>query len=149
MTSAIRWIPVGLLLAVGIGWAADRSVLIHPTLEPIPQSPPLGISVSGTVVDIHDGDTLTVEVRVPIRVRLRDCWAPELSEPQGLEARDRLKEVAEGKRCVIHVPLTDVRRPDQVLTFGRLLAHVWVDRCPRSLSQLMVDEGLATKEKHK
>ena len=47
--------------------------------------PPLGLTAQCKVLDVYDGDTVTVEVRTIARVRLLDCWAPEV----------RTKDVAE------------------------------------------------------
>ena len=147
MKDSIRWLPLFLIAALAFAWGAETSRLVSLATEPVPQAPLLAITLPGSVTEIIDGDTLTVEVRLPIRVRLLGAWAPELREPGGTVARDRLKVLAAGRRCTVHVPLSGARRLDDVFTFGRLLAHVWVDGEPRSLSQVMVGEGLATKEK--
>ena len=45
-----------------------------------------GLTLPGNVLDVHDGDTVTVEVKRTLRIRLLDCWAPELRDAGGLEA---------------------------------------------------------------
>lgn len=48
----------------------------------------------GTVLDVHDGDTMTVapmgDVRVPIKIRLYGIDAPELEQKGGPQSRDHL-----------------------------------------------------------
>ena len=48
----------------------------------------------GTVLDVHDGDTMTVapmgDVRVPIKLRLYGIDAPELEQSCGPQSRDHL-----------------------------------------------------------
>jgi len=124
-----------LVAAAAIAWAADRS------------QPPPAVTMPATVVDVHDGDTLTVEIRLPIRVRLLNCWSPELREPGGEAARDHLRKLALGKKCLLHLPLDGARRTDDVLTFGRLLARVWIDGDSVDVSAKMVADGHATREK--
>lgn len=52
-----------------------------------------------TVLSVHDGDTLTVDLDLGMfvhritTVRLRGCNARELSQPGGVEARDHLRSV--------------------------------------------------------
>ena len=49
---------------------------------------------SATVLDVHDGDTVTVapmgDVRVPIKLRLYGIDAPELEQKGGPQSRDHL-----------------------------------------------------------
>lgn len=48
----------------------------------------------GTVLDVHDGDTVTVapmgDVRVPMQLRLYGIDAPELEQKGGPQSRDHL-----------------------------------------------------------
>lgn len=127
-----RWIAMWLLVG-GISWGAER--------------PTSSVTVRGRAVEIVDGDTLTVEVRVPIRIRLRDCWAKEVREPGGKEAREHLRKMVDGKACLIQIPLEGTRRLDDVFSFGRLLAWVWIDGESVDVSARMVADGFATREK--
>ncbi|MCP9473344.1 MAG: hypothetical protein NNA30_11480 [Nitrospira sp.] len=109
--------------------------------------PPLGVCLPGRVVEVHDGDTLTVEVRYLLKVRLVDCWAPELKRPvlrdgeavidrktgrtimednpEGMRSRDHLRSLALGKPCAVAIPIgEDIAKS---LTFGRWLGRVIVN----------------------
>ena len=48
----------------------------------------------GTVLDVHDGDTMTVapmgDVRTPLKIRLYGIDAPELEQKGGPQSRDHL-----------------------------------------------------------
>ncbi len=97
------------------------------------------------IMDTHDGDTLTVEIVTVVNVRLRDCWAPELSQVGGPESRDHLKELAKvGSRGVITVPLSD--NLSKSWTFGRLLGNVAVEGVG-DLSESQVKAGHAKVKK--
>jgi len=98
-----------------------------------------------TVTEVYDGDTLTVEFRLPARVRLLDCWAPELRDNGGPASREHLRSLAEGKPALVTIDLQDVDRLDDVLTFGRILGRVSVDGRDVSLEQ--VQAGHATKSR--
>tara|TARA_B100000749_G_scaffold280852_1_gene279295 strand:+ start:9446 stop:9901 length:456 start_codon:yes stop_codon:yes gene_type:complete len=118
----------------------DNSIASQEHPEPTPK-----LVLPATVTEVYDGDTVTCEITMRLRVRLLDCWAPELSDSGGAESRDHLKELAEGKPGKVVVSLAGVDRLDDVLTFGRLLAHVWVDG--RDVSDAQVQTGHATRER--
>jgi len=42
------------------------------------EQPKPELSVPCKITEVYDGDTVTVEVTLTARVRLLDCWAPEL-----------------------------------------------------------------------
>ena len=105
------------------------------------------INLPCLVTDVVDGDTLTVEVRLPMRVRLMDCWAPERNEPGGTDSTASLRSLAAGKRGILTVPLEHVDRIDKAMTFGRVLGDVWVTGDDESLAQQQVRLGHATKER--
>lgn len=99
--------------------------------------------VGGTpalVIEVVDGDTITVEGGVAVRLLGLD--APETSNPNmrgaqplGLAASSRLRELLYGREVVLE---SDVVDRDH---YGRLLRHVW---CGGELaSEVLVAEGLA------
>jgi endonuclease YncB( thermonuclease family) len=70
---------------------------------------PTAADVLGTVVSVHDGDTLTVLVeRRQVKVRLVDIDAPELKQPFGTRSRESLAEMCFGK-----IASVDVRGQDR------------------------------------
>jgi len=108
-------------------------------------TPAPGLALPCTVARVKDGDTLTATLTLTVSVRLLDCWAPELNEPRGPEARDRLVALAAGKPAILQIPLTDPPNLDHALTLGRLLAHVWIDG--RDIGHTLIAEGHATPTK--
>jgi endonuclease YncB( thermonuclease family) len=65
---------------------------------------PTAADVLGTVVSVHDGDTLTVLVeRRQVKVRLVDIDAPELKQPFGTRSRESLAEMCFGKLASVDV----------------------------------------------
>lgn len=113
-----------------------------------PEHPKTGVCVPVEILAVHDGDTITCEVRMKVNVRLLDCWAAELSgddKERGIEARDFLRRLAQNKRGVLLVPTGD--NLSKSWTFGRCLGHVWLENDDKSLSQHMVESGFATVEK--
>lgn len=115
------------------------------------EPPPLGLTVPCRVTEVYDGDTVTVELRLIARVRLLDCWAPEIrtTDPaekrRGFDSRDHLRSIADGKEGVLHIPAAEARRMDDLITLGRVLGHVWVDG--RNLSAQQVESSHATSAK--
>ena len=122
------------------------------------QPPEPSWTVRGTVVDVHDGDTVTVRVTTDLRVRLLDAWAPEIkadsrlpeskreAEKQaGLKSRDALKELALNKPVILQVPTSEDLLKST--TMGRVLGRVWLEGDEESLSEKQVKSGNATREK--
>jgi endonuclease YncB( thermonuclease family) len=125
--------------------------------------PDLGWTTDGHVTDVHDGDTITVRVYRDFRVRLRDCWAPELEPIEqrrkwgvknippgtGAAAHMHLKYLAEGYQVRLHV----VGSPDgdfrDSTSMGRVVGLAWLLKDGTNLSEAMVAAGHATKEKPK
>ena len=122
------------------------------------QIPPTGWTVEGVVVKVVDGDTVDIEIRQVVRVRLDQCWAPETKiddrvpkEKQaaekraGIESKEHLKQLADGKEVVLHVPIgTNLK---DSLTLNRVVGTVWLDGSEKSLNEIQVETGHATKEK--
>lgn len=78
---------------------------------------PTAADISGKVVSVHDGDTLTVVIdRRQVRVRLIDIDAPELRQPFGTRSRQSLSSLCFGKMASL-----DVRGHDR---YNRTLARV-------------------------
>lgn len=123
------------------------------------QIPPTGWTVKGQVVNCVDGDTVDISVTTIVRVRLIDCWSPEskidkrLPEDQrqaekqaGQAAKKHLEELALGKDVVLQVRVKSAELKD-VLTMNRVLGTVWLDGAEKSLNEIQVEAGHATKEK--
>jgi len=93
------------------------------------------ITLPCTVTNIVDGDTVDVELRVVVRVRLlageKECWAPESRTSDaaekilGLAAKANLEKIALNKAALVTFPITSNRVIDY-MTLERLLADVRV-----------------------
>lgn len=111
-------------------------------------APELGLTALAEVKRVIDGDTLDVELRIPVRVRLLDCWAPERRTPAGVASTQQLQRMAPaGGLVVVHVPTQGADSVQDVFTFGRVLANVWPEGADESVSQAMVATGHATERK--
>ena len=117
--------------------------------------PPFGLHLPCEIVRVLDGDT--VEVVLPgstrgLRVRLLDCWCAERYTDEGKIATDRMKHFVEmtsgATSLFIPAPESTVHILGEILTFGRILAHIFVGPTD-TLSELMVDSNHALKEKPK
>jgi len=126
--------------------------------EPAPE---YGWTTPARVLRVIDGDTLEVEVRRTVRVRLLDCWAPESKSDSrvaeqdrdrqktlGLAAKASLQRVAEDQDVIVRIPTQYHGDISQLFTMGRVLGHVWLRTSPQeSLSERQVRLGHATKTK--
>jgi micrococcal nuclease len=86
----------------------------------------------GWQVQAVDGDTIRYGTE---RVRLRGLNAPELSEPGGFEARQRLAELlSQGNIRLV---------PHGLDIYGRMLADVFIS--DRNVADIMTSEGFAKR----
>lgn len=122
------------------------------------QPPEPSWTTKATVIGTVDGDTLDLEIRRTIRVRLLNCWAPEthldgrLPESQraaekaaGIKSKEALTALALGKPVILQVPTSEDLLKST--TMGRVLGRVWLEGDDESLSEKQVRNGNATKEK--
>lgn len=114
-------------------------------------APPLGLTARAIVTRIIDGDTLDVELRWPVRIRMLNCYAPEIhgeEKPKGEKAKRALERMAPpGTQVHINIPTEKADSLGDILTLDRVLGLVWVEGDDESLSELMVAQGLAKTEK--
>jgi endonuclease YncB( thermonuclease family) len=108
------------------------------------KAPTPSITLPCTVVEVTDGDTVVVQLRLVTSVRLKDCWAQELGSG-GEPAKRRLTKLAEGKDATLSIDLTDARRLGDVFSFGRVVGTLWIDG--NCVNRQLVKEGLASKSK--
>lgn len=123
---------------------------------PLPPQP--GWTTQARCLRVIDGDTLEIEVRRVIRVRMLDCWAPESHQDgrlpeneraaelaRGLASKLNLKRLAEGRDLVVQIPTgEDVAK---AITMGRWLGRVWVEGDGESLAEKQVKGGFAETKK--
>mgnify|MGYP002639283032 CR=1 FL=1 len=116
------------------------------------QPPPRGISTEAVVEEWYDGDTCVVTLKLQCRVRLLDCWAPEVTgkqKPAGLLSKAKARKlVPEGSTIRLFLPTTG--RLQDSLTFGRALGTIWYREADgewKNVSEEMVAAGFATREK--
>ena len=118
-----------------------------------PGHPPLGVVARAVVERIIDGDTLQARIEWPFRIRLVDCWAPEVrgSEREaGQASKEHLEKLAPvGSPVVVAIDSEKADSLGDLLTFGRIVGHVWREGDVESLSQIMVGAGFATAEKQR
>jgi endonuclease YncB( thermonuclease family) len=95
-------------------------------------APPRGITTDAVVREVYDGDTIVVTVQTELRVRLLDCWAPEIrtrdaaEKRRGYASRDHLASlIPPGSTVRIQIPTTG--RLEDSITLGRVLARAWRD----------------------
>ena len=107
--------------------------------------PPRGLTTEGRVVEVYDGDTVVVEVCYLVRVRLLDCWAPEIrtkderEKAAGYASRDALADyLGPEAKVTLFVPSADAKTAGDVTSMGRVLGSIWVDDAKHSASAWQV-----------
>ncbi len=112
-------------IAIGVG----ISILLLSCASPTAES-----GVTGTVVDVIDGDSLKLlSSGVEVEVRLQGIDCPELDQDFGERARTRLSQLTEGQSVRWVQKGTD--------RYGRTLADVYVG--DRNSGHVLLSEGLA------
>jgi endonuclease YncB( thermonuclease family) len=126
------------------------------TIKAQSKDPKPNITETAIVKEVYDGDTIVVEVTKKYRVRMLDCWAPEIrtkdaeEKKKGLQSRDFLANILHvGDEVLVEVPTT--RNFEDSTTLGRVLGYVWKDLDNDgkldNVSETMVKQGFATKDK--
>jgi len=93
------------------------------------------VDISGRVVNIHDGDTITIldSKNKQHRIRLAGIDAPELGQAYGKASRDHLAQLVAGKQVSIEGSKYD--------RYGRLVGTVLLEGKDQNIEQLRA--GLA------
>lgn len=108
--------------------------------------PEPGFTTEAKIIRVIDGDTIEVEVRRTLKVRLLDCWSPDKTEKDSLAKRyiEEKSGEEEGK-CILSIPAKNPLRLTDINTFDRILGYLWIgDEC---VNDKLVEMGLATREK--
>lgn len=114
--------------------------------------PPYGVSCPCTLVEVTDGDTVKITLPASsriLRIRLLDCWAAERNTCEGQKAKAALQDIlrgAENLSVFLPFPANAFDLLGDMLTFGRILGHLFVDD-GESVSERMVRDGHAAREK--
>ena len=118
--------------------------------------PEQNLTTKAVVKEVYDGDTVVVTIQKDFRVRMLDCWAPEIKtrnpeeKKRGEESRNFLKSLVNiDDEVIVEIPMTD--RFQDSFTFGRVLAYLWKDIDGDGklddVSDVMIQKGFATKTK--
>ena len=93
--------------------------------------------LTGRVVSVSDGDTLTVldNDKQQHRIRLYGIDAPEKAQPYGQRSKEHLSRLTYAKDVRV-----DWKKRDR---FGRIVGKVWVRPIDCSNCELTLDAGLA------
>lgn len=144
--------PIFLVIAGGILFNLDRldhvGGQIHRVREILPYSLrkwipkyengsagiPAGTEISGQVIEVHDGDTITlIKEGVKHKIRFYGIDAPEISQNFGTYSRDVLQEKILNRQVKIKVMNVDV--------YQRLVSKVYLN--DQDINREMIAEGMA------
>lgn len=101
------------------------------------------------VLDVHDGDTITVDVDLGFRIhhqmelRFLGINAPELKTPEGVAARDYLLTKVKPGDTVRIVTVATPSKDDKREKYGRYLATIYVGDL--DVNEDMVKSGHAVR----
>ena len=96
------------------------------------------------VVDVHDGDTITVDIDLGFgvwarkqKIRLMGLNAPELATPDGALSRDFLNELVMGRTVIVQT------KKDRKEKYGRWLGTIWAGKV--NVNELLLAKNLAVE----
>ena len=96
--------------------------------EPATGPPKLALTARATIKRVLDGDTVEVEVRWPATIRLKDCWAPEVTKDyfgDGLAAKRHAQNLCPpGSDVIVSINSEEADSLGDLMTFGRVVADV-------------------------
>tara|TARA_Y100001973_G_C4984674_1_gene225923 strand:+ start:62 stop:535 length:474 start_codon:yes stop_codon:yes gene_type:complete len=124
--------------------------------NPINYQPEQNLTTKAVIKEVYDGDTVVVTIQKDFRVRMLDCWAPEIKtrnteeKKRGQKSKEFLKSLLHvDDTVIVKIPMTD--RIQDSFTFGRVLAYLWKDVDGDGklddVSDVMIQKGFATKTK--
>jgi endonuclease YncB( thermonuclease family) len=105
-----------------------------------PTLPPVEERITGTVIDVTDGDTLTLDIAdTATEVRLLGINAPEMTECWGPEAATVLSNTVNGRELLV------VAGAEDVDPFGRALRYLYLetDTGIEFINAALVEDGNA------
>lgn len=114
--------------------------------DPQPENPQPASIWPAHCVRVVDGDTIDVTVTKTYRIRLVDCWAPEVKgdeRPEGLKSKAAMEAMAMDREGIVVIPWKPHAKDE--LTFGRHVGQFFVDGV--DVGDALVKAGFATKEK--
>lgn len=105
------------------------------------------LCIPAVINEVHDGDTISVSFDFAARIRLIDCWAPELKDGvKGQVSKANLiRLTSKNQRCMVEIPLHD--DIGKSTSLGRVLGRVTVQGHDSDLSTQQVQGGFATRAK--
>jgi len=145
-----------LSIPFSLAWIGWIDLLAQNQLQSI-SAPDPGWVTHATVSRVIDGDTIDVEIKKTLRVRLLDCWSPEsrmdsrlpvversAAKAAGQAAKRNLEQIAAGREVIVQIPADKDGDISHVLTMDRVLGRVWLAESPaESLSEKQVKAGHA------
>ena len=126
---------------------AAPAVAEQPRSKPPTHTKAPALCVPAVINEVHDGDTLTVSVDFSMKIRLIDCWAPELKDGvKGQVSKANLiRLTSKNQRCMVEIPLHD--DIGKSTSLGRILGRVTVIGQDSDLSTQQVEGGFATRDR--
>ena len=77
--------------------------------------------------NVHDADTITVEVKRIFNIRLGNASKAELNTDEGKVLQQKLEELLLGKDVVIQIPFGGNEKLMDFNSFERVVGFVWCD----------------------
>lgn len=119
--------------------------------KPAPPEPK--IAEYAIITKVDDGDTVSITFSKEYKIRLLDCWAPEITgkeKLEGIKSKDYLQSILKpGDKVIVEIPITE--KFQDSISFGRILGRVWKDVDndgePDNISEVMVKNGFAKSKK--
>jgi endonuclease YncB( thermonuclease family) len=122
------------LMAVAFGLAVIATAIALALPEPVTQASIPHPTITGRVIHISDGDSITVRAgEANIKVRLAQIDAPETGQPWGTRAKQDLQSLIAGRDVTLTI--TDEDR------YGRLVAQVQNNNV--DINRMMIARGAA------
>lgn len=107
-------------------------------------SPIPGYCTEATVTRIIDGDTIEIEVKRKVKIRLLGIDVHEKNTENGKEAILFLEHNVKGEKVLLFIPANKADILMDISSFERILGEIWVDN--KNLSSILREEGFEKSE---
>jgi endonuclease YncB( thermonuclease family) len=106
-----------------------------------------GLCLPAKCANVVDGDTIDVMVQFKVRIRLENCWCPEIHGPQkeaGIRAKVAMQKLAEGQPGYVMIPWKDSLK--DMLTLDRVVGSFMANGIDVGKEQVFKKRAGKTKE---
>lgn len=109
--------------------------------------PEEGLTTKAKLTRVIDGDTIEVEVRRTVKVRLDNIRAAEKNTKEGSDTKEFVENLLKDKELTLFVPAGPSEKYTDIQSFDRVIGHIFVGKEKRDLGEILLENCLVIEGK--